>query len=124
MTKPKQFGPTYPGSYPPDMRTQLWPLCCGARIISGFKAVASMSVDDIVKQIEETMEVIPDHQVFQHEQMKPKHTFLTLNAGQMATPKIMEAITKAGFKLIGTGRPRGSDQGFFLRDDSNTWKAA
>jgi len=100
-------------------------LCCGARIISGFKAVHTQTEAEIVDQIEDVIKnYVPDHQVFKGEQMMPKFTFLTLNSGQMASEKIMGAIAKAGFVKIGVGKPRGSDQGFFLRDDSKTWKAA
>lgn len=124
ITKPGKFGPTFQGDYPTEMRTQLWPLCCGARIISGFKHVATKEIEEIVEEIEATMKSVPDFQVFQHEQMQPKLTMLTLNAGQMGSKKIMEAVEKAGFKLIFTARPRGGEQGFFARDDSGTLKVA
>ncbi len=52
--------------------------------------------------------------------MQPKLTMLTLNSGQMASPKIMQAVEKCGFKLVFTAKPRGSKQGFFVRDDSKT----
>ena len=115
-----KFGPSFPGDYPTEMRTQLWPLCCGARIISGFKHVASKSVEEIVEEIEATMKSVPDFQVFQYEQMQPKLTMMTLNAGQMGSKKIMEAVEKAGFKLVFTAKPRGSKQGFFVRDETKT----
>jgi hypothetical protein len=83
-----------------------------------------MTMEEIVAQIEDVLTYVPDHQVFKGEQMMPKFIFLTLNSSQMASEKIMTAITKAGFVKIGSGKPRGSDQGFFLRDDSKTWKAA
>lgn len=124
INKPAKFGPTFTGDYPTEMRTQLWPLCCGARIISGFKHVASKSVEEIVEEIEATMKSVPDFQVFSYEQMQPKLTMMTLNAGQMGSKKIMEAVEKAGFKLIFTARPRGGEQGFFARDDSGTLKVA
>jgi hypothetical protein len=120
----KHFGPSPNGPYPSEMRTQLWPLCCGASIISGFKAVATTPVPEIVAQIKEVLQAVPDHQVFKGEQMMPKFIFLTLNSSQMASKNIMDAITEAGFVKIGSGKPRGSDQGFFLRDDSKTWKPA
>ena len=120
---PTKFGPAYPGDYPSEMRTQLWPLCCGARIISGFKHAAMSSVDDLVSEIEAVLKAVPDHQVFQHEQMQPKLTFLTLNQSQTGSPKIMTAVEKAGFVKIGTASPRGSTQSFFIRDDSKSWKA-
>ena len=122
----KQFGPSYDGSYPEEMRRQLWPLCCGASIISGFKHVHNTKdADELAKQILSTIDdYIPDHQVFAGEQMSPKLTFLTLNQTQTGSKKIMDAIEKAGFKLVGTARPRGGLQSFFVRDDSNSWKAA
>jgi hypothetical protein len=123
--KKTQFGPTYKGNYPEEMRRQLWPLCCGASILSGFKNVATLSHDELVKQITETIdEMIPDHQVYLHETMKPKLTFLTLNSGQMNSPKIMKALEATGFVKIGEGQPRGSAQGFFVRDTSGTFKTA
>lgn len=121
----KTFGPTFPGNYPDEMRTQLWPLCCGARIISGFKNVFELDADQLVKKINETIdEAVPDFQVYAHEEMTPAFTFLTLNSGQMASKKIMAAIEKAGFVKIGEGKPRGAPQGFFLRDTSKSWQAA
>jgi hypothetical protein len=109
-------------SYPSDMRRQLWALCCGASIISGFKEVNQLSEDELISDINECIGMVPDMQVFGGEQINPKFTFLTLNSGQMGSKKIMDAINKAGFFMIGAGAPRGSKQGFFLRDDSNgTW---
>lgn len=118
--KPAKFGPSFPGNYPTEMRTQLWPLCCGARIISGFKHAANLTIEQLVEEIEATLKAVPDFQVFQFEQMQPKLTMLTLNAGQMASPKIMKAVEKCGFQLVFTAKPRGSKQGFFVRDDSKT----
>lgn len=119
---PNQFGPSYPGNYPEEMRTQLWPLCCGARIISGFKNVAMMDEDELVKQITVTIEEkIPDHQVYSHEQMRPRLTFLTLNSGQMQSKKIMDAVEKCGFVKFAEGKPRGGAQGFFVRDESKSF---
>lgn len=110
-------------SYPPEMRRQLWALCCGASIISGFKDVNKLTEDELVADINACCAQVPDMQVFGGEQLNPKFTFLTLNSGQMGSKKIMDACDKAGFFLIGTGNPRGSAQGFFLRDDTNgTWK--
>lgn len=112
-------------AYPSEMRRQLWPLCCGASIISGFKTAHNLEEDEIVKQIEETINgYVPDLQVFKGEQICPKLTFLTLNSGQMNSPKIMNAITKAGFVKFGEGSPRGTPQGFFVRDTSKTFKTS
>lgn len=125
MTKkalPSKFGPTFTGNYPEEMRRQLWPLCCGAAILSGFKNVATLTEDELDAQIKNSIDVAtPDFQVYMHETMKPKFTFLTLNSGQMQSPKIMKAIERAGFFKVGEGKPRGSTQGFFLRDTSGTW---
>jgi hypothetical protein len=119
---PSTFGPTFNGDFPSEMRRQLWPLCCGASILSGFKAVNGMSDAELDESIKNACEVArPDFQVFNGEQMKPKFTFLTLNSGQMSSARIMAAIERAGFFEIGRGRPRGGDQGFFLRDTSGTW---
>lgn len=109
-------------SYPSDMRRQLWALCCGASIISGFKTVNQLSDEELIADIETCVGMVPDMQVFGGEQINPKYTFLTLNSGQLGSPKIMAALDKTGFFLIGTGKPRGSLQGFFLRDDTvGTW---
>jgi hypothetical protein len=125
MTKkalPTTFGQTFKGNYPDDMRRQLWPLCCGAAILSGFKKVNNLTEDELDAEIKNAVDIaLPDFQVFQGESMKPKFTFLTLNSGQMQSPKIMKAIERAGFFKIGEGKPRGSTQGFFLRDTSSTW---
>lgn len=122
---PAKFGPTFDGDYPEEMRRQLWPLCCGASILSGFKQVNGLTDDELVEQIQGVIESsTPDFQVFKHEGMRPKLTFLTLNQQQMQSKKIMTAIEKVGFFKIGDAKPRGSDQGFFVRDTSNSWRAA
>lgn len=119
----KSFATAGAPAYPSEMRTQLWPLCCGASIISGFKAAHTLTEKDLLTQINATLtEYIPDHQVFKGEQMKPGLTFLTLNSGQMNSAKIMSVIKEAGFVQFGTARPRGSDQGFFVRDKSESFK--
>lgn len=119
----KAIKQTFQGqAYPSDMRRQLWPLCCGASIISGFKSVNQLGDDELVADIEASVKMVPDMQVFANEQINPRFTFLTLNSGQMGSEKIMAAIEKAGFFLIGIGAPRGGKQGFFLRDDTDgTW---
>jgi len=115
----KAFKQTFgQASYPSDMRRQLWPLCCGAAIISGFKNVNQLSDDELVADIEACVKTVPDMQVFGGETINPKFTFLTLNSGQTGSPKIMAALDKADFFLIGTGTPRGGKQSFFLRDDT------
>lgn len=119
----KTFGPAYPEGYPAEMRRQLWPLCCGASIISGFKSVGNLSNEELVKQIESTInDYIPDLQVFKGEMMQPALTFLTLNQGQWQSKKITDAITKAGFVFIGAANPRGGEQRFYVRDTSKTWR--
>jgi hypothetical protein len=112
---------TFSGSFPPDMRRQLWPLCCGASIISGFKHAGRVTEDELLKEIENQLKQVPDFQVFQGEQLNPRLTFLTLNESQTKDTKLMSAVTKAGFKKFADGRPRGSLQSFFFRDDSNTF---
>lgn len=111
-------------SFPEAMRTQLWPLCCGAKILSGFKQTHGMTVDELVKEINTQLDALPDFQVYAGEQINPKLTFLTLNAGQMGSSKIMEAVEKCGFVKIFEVKPRGLAQGFFIRDMSNSYKAA
>jgi hypothetical protein len=91
--------------YPADMRVQLWPLCCGARILSGFKNVAGKSTDEMVKMIEEQLnDYIPDGQVYIGERINPPLTFLTLNAGQASSKTLMDAVYKAGFKELFTAK--------------------
>jgi hypothetical protein len=110
-------------SYPSEMRRQLWALCCGASIISGFKEVNQLTDEELVADIKKCLATVPDMQVFGGETINPKFTFLTLNSGQMGSKKIMSAIEKCGFFRIGTGNPRGGEQGFFLRDGTvGTWK--
>lgn len=121
--KPTKFGPTFKGHFPEEMRRQLWPLCCGASILSGFKNIQNLTDAELVQQIEDVIKAVPDFQVFQTETMTPKMTFLTLNSSQMGSAKIMKAIKAAGFFEVGRGTPRGQPQGFFLRDTSNSWKA-
>jgi hypothetical protein len=119
----KQFGPTAPEPYPAEMRTQLWPLCCGAAILSGFKNVGGLTPEALVNQITETVEsYVPDHQVFVQEQIKPKLVFLTLNSDQMGSKKIMAAVSEAGFVKFAEAAPRGAPQGFFVRDKSKSFK--
>ncbi|OYV41144.1 MAG: hypothetical protein B7Z80_02710 [Rhodospirillales bacterium 20-64-7] len=109
-------------NYPEEMRTQLWPLCCGARIISGFKNVQKLTDDELVKQINDTIDnAIPDLQVYGYETIQPALTFLTLNSGQMVSKKIMDAIARCGFVKFAEGNPRGAPQGFFVQDKSGTF---
>ncbi len=115
---------TFPGGFPEPMRRQLWPLCCGAAILSGFKDIAGLSEEELDKRISAVFDELPDFQVYAGEQMNPRLTFLTLNSGQVSSKKIMGAVTRAGFVLIGTGAPRGSTQSFFVRDTSKSWKSA
>jgi hypothetical protein len=109
-------------NYPSEMRRQLWPLCCGASIISGFKTAHTLDEDELVKQINSTIDdFVPDLQVFSNETICPKLIYLTLNSTQMASPKIMNAIKRVGFVQFAVARPRGSDQGFFVFDKSKTF---
>lgn len=109
-------------SYPSEMRRQLWPLCCGASILSGFKMAHNLTHEELVKQIKETInDFVPDLQVFTGEMMCPKLVMLTLNSGQMASHKIMEAIKEVGFTQFAVAKPRGAPQGFFVYDMSETF---
>jgi hypothetical protein len=120
----KKFGDNTQ-AYPAEMRTQLWPLCCGAKIISGFKSVGNKTSEQLVKEINEVCdEYVADHQVYVGETMIPRLTFLTLNEQQASSKKITDAIQEAGFKLFATARPRGALQHFYYRDLTNTFKAA
>jgi len=124
FAKPKSFGPSFPGNFPAEMRRQMWPLCCGMSILSGFKSVKTLTNEELVAQIEYTCTIPrPDFQIFTYEEMRPHMTFLTLNESQMQSAKIMESIKACGFVKIGEGKPRGGPQGLFLRDTSKTWKA-
>lgn len=109
--------------YPADMRRQLWPLCCGASILSGFKNAHTLTEEELVKQIKSTInDYVPDLQVFVGETICPRLVFLTLNASQMQSPKIMGAIKEVGFVKFANAQPRGSDQGFFVYDMSQTFE--
>lgn len=123
--RPKTFGPSLPGNFPEEMRRNMWPLCCGFSILSGFKNVANLTEDELVDQIEFCCTTPrPDFQIFASEEMRPKMTFLTLNSTQMGSMKVMKAIERCGFKKVGSGRPRFHEQGLFLRDTSGTWTPA
>ncbi|CAM6031253.1 unnamed protein product [Sphagnum compactum] len=89
---------------------------------SGFKNVGPKSVDEVLEDIEKVLNAIPDHQVYANETIVPRLTYLTLNAYQMRSDKIMEIVTKAGFVKFAEASPRGSEQGFFVRDMSKTFK--
>jgi len=108
--------------YPEEMRTQLWPLCCGAKIISGFKNVAKLTKEELVKQIKALDSAVPDSQVYQHEGINPNLTYMTLNSDQWCSAKIREAVQEAGFVLFATAKPRGSTQYFLVKDKSETFK--
>lgn len=116
-----QFG-SNKNAYPAEMRTQLWPLCCGISIISGFKSVGNSTPEELVKQIEDTCNAIPDHQVYAGETITPKLTFLTLNGTQMGSKAIRQAVEKAGFIQFGASTPRNAGQGLFYRDPTKTFK--
>jgi hypothetical protein len=123
---PKEFEQTFKlGNFPDEMRRQLWPLCCGASIISGFKNVKMLTQEELTSQISQICDQnqgpIPDFQVYAGERINPSLTFLTLNYDQLHSKKIMEAIKDAGFFKIGECAPRGMTQGFFVRDESKTW---
>lgn len=119
----KTFATAGAPAYPAEMRTQLWPLCCGISIISGFKAVQNLTGAELVAQIKTTIDDhTPDLQVYKGEQIKPDLTLLTLNSSQMKSEKIMSAIKEAGFVQFATAQPRGSDQGLFFRDKTKSFK--
>lgn len=109
-------------AYPADMRRQLWPLCCGASIISGFKDVGTKTPEQLVEQINSACAAIPDLQVYGGETINPQLTFLTLNGSQMASKAIRQALDAAGFVQFGASTPRNAGQGFFYRDPTNTFK--
>jgi hypothetical protein len=120
----KKFGENNK-AYPAEMRTQNWPLCCGAKIISGFKDVGAADPEELVKQIVEICdEYVPDHQIYNGETINPKLCFLTLNQGQMQSAKITDAIKEAGFVLFAKGTGRNKEQGFWFRDSTNSFRPA
>lgn len=112
-------------NYPSEMRRQMWPLCCGASILSGLKRAHELTQPELVAEINRVInDTLPDLQIFAGEQMRPHLTFLTLNSTQCASPKIMAAIEECGFVLLGKGKPRGGEQQFFVRDTSNSFSSA
>lgn len=113
-------------NFPQEMRRQLWPNCCGAGIISGFKDVQLLDDNELLAQLKETLKSLPDFQVYEGEQLKPSVDFLTLNWNQARSEKIMKAVTAAGFVCIGSveARGRGWPQHFYIRDKTKTWKPA
>lgn len=120
----KKFGDNTK-SYPEEMRTQNWPLCCGAKIISGFKGVGTDTHEELVAQINDICDnYVPDHQIYGGEQINPKLCFLTLNQGQMNSAKITDAVKEAGFTLFAKGTGRNKEQGFWFRDATNSFRPA
>lgn len=125
-----RFGPSlanaaHPGQntpYPAEMRTQLWPLCCGGKIISGFKDVGNYTDDELVTKIKEVLNWTPDMQVFGGEGLRPVLCFLTLNSGQLASPKIIEAVETVGFQRFATSMSMSGQQGWFVFDPSGEFK--
>lgn len=123
-TTKKKFGDSSK-SYPEEMRTQNWPLCCGAKIISGFKNVGNETDEELIKQINSVCDdYVPDHQIYGGETINPALTFLTLNQGQMGSKKIVTAVEAAGFKLFAKGTGRNKEQGFFFRDTTKSFRPA
>lgn len=114
--------PNLGGAYPAEMRTQLWPLCCGAKIISGFKSVGNYTDDELVTKIKEVLNWTPDMQVFRGEGLRPVLCFLTLNSGQLASPKIIEALEKVGFQRFATSMSMSGPQGWFVFDARGEFK--
>ena len=119
---------TFPGKpFPEEMRRMVWPLCCGFSILSGFKNVNQLTDDELVEDLQIVLsqngKKTPrlDFQVYASEVMDPNITFLTLNDSQMRSTKIMKAIERVGFVLVGVGRPRGSPQGLYLYDRTGTF---
>lgn len=101
----------------------MWPLCCGASILSGLKHAGNLTEEEMVAEIDFVInKTTPDFQIFRGEQIKPPLTFLTLNSGQMNSKKIMDCVKKAGFIKFAEGKPRGAPQGFFVQDTSKTFK--
>lgn len=109
--------PNIGGAYPAEMRTQLWPLCCGAKIISGFKDAHNLTDEELIQKIEDVRDtMVPDMQVYRGEQLRPVLCFLTLNSHQLASPKIMGAVTKTGFQRFATSQSMSGEQGWFVYD--------
>lgn len=110
-------------AYPEDMRTNLWPLCCGAAILSGFKNVGNKTDEELRAAImEQVTNSIPDNQVYAGEQIRPGTLFVTLNGGQMGSPKIVKALTDCGFVQFAQGTDRNAQQGFFVRTANGNFK--
>jgi len=107
--------------YPEEMRLNLWPLCCGASILSGFKHVPGIDDDELHKQLDAVLESVPYNQVYKNEQMRPQVQFVVLNATQMGSPRIVKAVTDRGFRAIATFARTGKIT-LFVRDLNNSFK--
>jgi hypothetical protein len=80
--------------YPEEMRNQLWPLCCGAAIVSGFKGAPTGEALDAA------LAAIPYNQVYSGETRKPQLVFICLNHDQAKSPSISKLLSDRGFVLF------------------------
>lgn len=118
-----KFNRTPTEAYPEDMRTQLWPLCCGAKTLSGFKQAHKYTdAAAMAKAITEALAVTPDLQVFVGESINPQTCFVTINGQQSASPKITEALKLAGFLQFAKGTTRNHGQTFWVRDTAGAFE--
>jgi len=120
-TNTMQFG-SNAKSYPSDMRVQLWPLCCGATILSGFKDTSTLTPEALVQQIKDTMQAIPDHQVFAGETITPKTIWVVLNGSQCKSPKITGALETVGFREVAECMLNSGIGKFYVYDGTKTFK--
>lgn len=88
--------------YPAELRAQLYPLCCGFTVISGFKDAGSKTEAGLTEELQTVMKKVPYNQVYTGEKMMPKTFSLVLNTSQMGSPKIVNAVRAAGFMPVAT----------------------
>lgn len=128
----KQHGPSlrHPinptcASFPSDTRTQFWPLCCGATILSGLESeVIQLGQAELTELIRSNLEdYIPDFQVVGHMRQKCSAVvWLTLNKTQMSSPKLVNAVKVNGFVPVAWNMSMGGGITYFVRDLGGDFK--
>lgn len=113
-------------SFPVETRTQLWPLCCGATILSGLESpdVTLLSPDALTELIRSNLEdYIPDFQVVAHmKQGCSAVVWLTLNKTQMSSAKLVNAVKANGFVPVAWNMSMGGGITYFVRDLGGNFK--
>lgn len=129
----KQSGPTFvtedneggdSDKFPHELRTQFWPLCCCATILSGMSSVAwQLTETELVDKIKSTLNnYLPDFQIEGGTQECSSVVWLVLNKDQTDSKKIMSVVNKLGFKPVARNDSMGGGITYFVRDTGGTFK--